>query len=94
MGHASRGDTRTAASCVLCLCGACASAPSVRDRELAGNDRPRARQAAEPREVADERQDAEEDRELQRVADARVRGSTFHSSHSTGCAQHTAQTEP
>ena len=42
----------------------------VRDGELAGDDRTRARQLAEPGEVADERQDPEEDDQLDRVAGA------------------------
>ena len=38
----------------------------IRHRQFAGHDRPRARQQSEPRPVADERQDADEDHQLER----------------------------
>src|SRR5260221_14568770 len=46
---------------------------SVRDGELAGHDRPRARQKAAPRQVADPEEDADEDRQLDRFGAARAR---------------------
>ena len=63
------------------------------DGELAGHDRPRARQEPRRARLPTQMQDADEDDELDRFG-GRVRGSTFHISHRIGCAMHTAHTDP
>ena len=66
---------------------------SVRDGELAGNDRPRARQEPAACEVADVGKDADEDDELDDIC-RRVWGRSFQIAPSIGCAIATAQTDP
>ena len=66
---------------------------SVRNGEFARDDRSGARQQAEPRHVADDREDADEHDELD-ASPTRVCGSTFHISQRTGCAIATAHTDP